>query len=58
MISKAEMKELQAVYEEIDSEGKKGIIKMAGKFMEVQKIIDDEQAEAKDNDVKSEFENE
>ena len=58
MISRAEMKELQTVYEEIDSEGKKGIIKMAGKFMEVQKMLDDEKVEAKGMDVKNELEDE
>ena len=45
--------ELCGVYGEMDEEGKKQMVKMAGKFMDVQKILDDERSQSTDENENS-----
>ena len=41
--------ELRGVYGEMDDEGKKQMVKMAGKFLDIQKILDDKRVPSTDN---------
>ena len=47
MVEKAEVDELQGVYKEMDYEGRMEMLKMGKKFLDVQKIIDDEKSTLK-----------
>ena len=44
MEEQKQVTELYGVYDEMDSEGRKQLIKMAGKFLDVQKILNDEKS--------------
>ena len=51
MKEQKQVTELCGVYDEMDTEGKKQLVKIAGKFLDVQKILDDEKSsQAKDDD--------
>jgi len=50
--------ELCSVYDEMDTEGKMQLIKIAGKFLEVQKILEDEKSSLQTKDEGAEMKNE
>ena len=50
MKDQPQVTELCGVYGEMDDEGKKQMVKMAGKFLDVQRILDDEREPSIDKD--------
>ena len=49
--------ELSGIYRQMDAEGKKQLVKMAGKFLDVQKILNDEKSPPIDGNENLEVKN-
>ena len=58
MMEQKQVGELCSVYDEMDTEGKKQLIKIAGKFLDVQKILEDEKSSSQAKDENAEMKNE
>jgi hypothetical protein len=56
-MEKSQEAELSAIYGVMDAEGRKQLVKMAGEFLDIQKILDNERSAVIEKNVDSKIRN-